>query len=208
MKTAYVYSKNETREASEYFTVSIDTVSWEGYGPDHNIAAMADLSYDNEYLYVTLRSVENESNIICGQHMRNGPVCRDSCMEFFFAPVPGDNRYFNFEMNSMGVLYTGFSPNGKRSGTGPVWDDKDIGIFGISAEITDSYWQISYRIPFSLMKELLPETEVPAKGTVWRANCYKCADDAAKPHYLTWNPVGTPAPDYHVPEFFGEIHFN
>ena len=30
-----------------------------------------------------------------------------------------------------------------------------------------------------------------------RVNCYKCRDLTAKPHYLFWNPVDHPTPDFH-----------
>jgi len=29
----------------------------------------------------------------------------------------------------------------------------------------------------------------------------------SNPHYVTWNPVGTEQPDYHRPEYFGELKF-
>ncbi|MBR5570284.1 MAG: hypothetical protein IKW10_05250 [Oscillospiraceae bacterium] len=36
-----------------------------------------------------------------------------------------------------------------------------------------------------------------------RANCYKCGDLTPKPHYLSWNPVTSPNPDFHRPQDFG-----
>ena len=38
-----------------------------------------------------------------------------------------------------------------------------------------------------------------------RGNFYKCGDKTAHPHFVSWNPVGTPSPDFHRPEFFGEL---
>ena len=38
-----------------------------------------------------------------------------------------------------------------------------------------------------------------------RANFYKCGDKTAHPHYLSWSPIDTPKPDFHRPEFFGEL---
>ncbi|MDR1556412.1 MAG: hypothetical protein LBS88_05185, partial [Tannerellaceae bacterium] len=35
----------------------------------------------------------------------------------------------------------------------------------------------------------------------------KCADDTDTPHYLSWNPIAVSAPDFHRPDFFGEIYF-
>jgi hypothetical protein len=39
------------------------------------------------------------------------------------------------------------------------------------------------------------------------ANFYKCGDETAVTHYVTWNPVKTNNPDYHQPEFFGKVEF-
>ena len=30
-------------------------------------------------------------------------------------------------------------------------------------------------------------------------------DKTAHPHYLSWSPIGTEKPDFHRPEFFGEL---
>ena len=50
-------------------------------------------------------------------------------------------------------------------------------------------------------------SEEQLKGKTFRANFYKCGDMLSVPHYVTWNPVGTPKPDYHRPEYFGELKF-
>ncbi len=39
------------------------------------------------------------------------------------------------------------------------------------------------------------------------ANFYKCGDETAVPHYGAWSPIDTPQPDFHRPEFFGEVVF-
>jgi hypothetical protein len=38
-----------------------------------------------------------------------------------------------------------------------------------------------------------------------RANFYKCGDLTAHPHFLSWNPIDLPKPDFHRPEFFGTL---
>ena len=61
-------------------------------------------------------------------------------------------------------------------------------------------WRVTVVIPFSLIgvdPENLPER--------LRANFYKCGDETAHPHFLSWSPIGTPSPDFHRPEFFGEL---
>lgn len=77
------------------------------------VAARAQACHDGENLYVRMEAKE--------EHIRaelEGPlckVCEDSCLEFFLAPLPGDQRYFNFEWNPRGALYLGFgAERGRR----------------------------------------------------------------------------------------------
>jgi hypothetical protein len=44
-------------------------------------------------------------------------------------------------------------------------------------------------------------------GTRSKANFYKCGDETEFEHYGAWSPVDLPTPDFHVPRFFGDIHF-
>jgi Carbohydrate-binding family 9 len=44
-------------------------------------------------------------------------------------------------------------------------------------------------------------------GKTFMANFYKCGDKLPEPHYVTWNPVETPAPDFHQPGYFGLLRF-
>ncbi|MDE6269894.1 MAG: hypothetical protein K2M12_03440, partial [Muribaculaceae bacterium] len=45
-------------------------------------------------------------------------------------------------------------------------------------------------------------------GKQLRANFYKCGDLLSTPHFLSWNRVDTPHPDFHRPEYFGAIKFD
>ena len=44
-------------------------------------------------------------------------------------------------------------------------------------------------------------------GKTIRANFYKCGDRLKQQHYLSWNPIDLPRPNFHCPEFFGELTF-
>ena len=61
-------------------------------------------------------------------------------------------------------------------------------------------WRVILLIPFELMG--LDPGNLPAS---LRGNIYKCGDKTAHPHFLSWAPVGTPSPDFHRPEYFGEF---
>ena len=59
------------------------------------------------------------------------------------------------------------------------------------------WWRVAL-IPFSVL-------DVDAVPATLRCNFYKCGDNCAIPHYLSWAPIDTPAPNFHCPEFFGEV---
>ena len=114
----------------------------------------------------------------------------------------GEDRYLNFEINPNGCLHLGFGRN--------RYDRKDIlppdprEIFRIRTGRTADGWEVSYRIPFSFLRTLYPAFECTG---ILRANVYKCGDKTEHPHYLAWNRVLSPTPDFHRPECFGEMRF-
>ena len=60
-------------------------------------------------------------------------------------------------------------------------------------------WSLELEVPFDLICE---GGKAPER---LQANLYKCGDKTAVPHFLSWNPVEVPAPDFHRPEFFGTL---
>ena len=133
----------------------------------------------------------------------NGPVWQDSCVEFFVMGPDGEH-YTNFEMNCIGTMLAArrtsrhdpaqftaeqFAPVRRvTSFAHEQMDSKGEG---------QSWWAIEV-IPF----ESFGYTEKPAS---LRANIYKCGDKCDQPHFLSWSPIGLPNPDFHCPDFFGEI---
>ncbi|MBO4853734.1 MAG: hypothetical protein J5482_01120 [Oscillospiraceae bacterium] len=176
----------------------IDVPLW---GGSFGISAQAQLCYDSDALYVRLRAAE--------EHIRaeNTEVwqepCEDSCLEFFFSPVPGDRRYLNVEFNLKGCMYLGL---------GSCMDDlvrlvPDKGDpFAFRAQTTPDGWEITYAVPHDFVRRFFP-AYAPRAGMVIRGNFYKCGDKTAHPHYLAWNPIRTEAPLFHVPDDFGTLRF-
>ena len=133
----------------------------------------------------------------------NGPVWEDSCVEFFIRTADG-KHYINFEMNCAGTLLaarrtsrhdpTHFGPEQfeqvRRINSLPHEEINSIGE-------GQSWWAIEV-IPFSL----LGYEQTPA---ILHANLYKCGDKCDQPHFLSWSPISTPTPNFHCPEFFGQI---
>ena len=159
------------------------------------------MCYDETFLYVRQRAWE--SNIRAERTGYLQQVCEDSCMEFFFAPGE-DNRYFNMEINPNGCIHLGFGPG--RHGRVQVVPKQMEQLFDVSAERTEDGWTLTYRIPLQFIRLFFPEYRF-APGITMRANCYKCGDLTAQPHYITWNTVTSETPDYHRPQDFGLMIF-
>ena len=168
--------------------------------PDVGIGMTQQICYDESAIYV--RQAATESNIRAEHNDPLAQVCEDSCMEFFFSPMAEDVRYFNFEWNLNGCLYLGFRTDRELSmrlqPKSPVED------FDFQANRTESGWEIFYKIPLSFIRLFFPEFQLRSGATI-RANCYKCGDKTAAPHYLSWNPSTSPVPDFHRPQDFGQM---
>jgi hypothetical protein len=68
----------------------------------------------------------------------------------------------------------------------------------------DFEWELLLRIPVEVF---IFDTISNLKATKATGNFYKCGDMTNEPHFVTWNPVKTEKPDYHRPEFFGNLLF-
>ena len=106
MKTYTIIRRPAELHWQDVPALAVDECLWL---PPADIAMQAQVCYDDAALYVRL-SVREQN--IRAEHKTPGcMVCEDSCMEFFFCPAAGDDRYFNFEWNPNGQLYLGFGPN-------------------------------------------------------------------------------------------------
>ncbi len=165
-----------------------------------DITAEAKLCYDENALYVLLSAKE--------EHIRAencGPlaaVYEDSCLEFFFSPIPGDLRYFNIEVNPNGSYYLGYGTN--RHNTIRFIPKKSP--IDPKVSRTSDGWQVEYSIPWEFVWRFFPEF-TPTSGKCIRANCYKCGDCTVVPHYITWNPIVIAQEDFHCPNEFGLMIF-
>ncbi|GHT48803.1 hypothetical protein AGMMS49982_00820 [Bacteroidia bacterium] len=135
------------------------------------------------------------------------PVWQDSCVEFFLqTPDREENTYRNFEFNCIGGVLA--SVRHSRSDY-QSFSDEEMRQLVVHTSLPKQpittpkacQWQLLAEIPFALLG--MPDKN--PTGRKLRANFYKCGDETPKPHYLSWNPVKTLAPDFHRPEFFGAL---
>ncbi|MBD5244545.1 MAG: hypothetical protein HDS57_03670 [Barnesiella sp.] len=182
---------------------TVDCLNWKEEFPYHPLTAFS-IAHSGTHIYIDffvrcnyLRAVNDKNN---------SDVYKDSCVEFFVAPE-GTAPYYNFEFNCIGTTHVGRRMDRHNAtllsdaeidrikrlpscGTRPF--EELEGIFS---------WNLAVAIPLDLMGvEYHPGTPVTLKG-----NFYKCADATSEPHYLSWSPIDTPHPDFHRPEFFGDI---
>lgn len=172
---------------------------WSDPTPIHGEAR---LCWSEDAIYVRLRAWETEIRAI--HRGRPFAVCEDSCLEFFFQPLEGDPRYFNFEFNCNCALFLGFG-SGIRDLTRLLVED-EAALFAPEAQRLPDGWEVTYRIPVSFIRRFFPEY-TPHREMAFRANCYKCGDCTRQPHYLSWNPMTASAPDFHRSQDFGRMIF-
>ena len=185
--------------------LQIDTLNWEGYSYKPQVELSMAYS-DNE---IFLKYYVHENWFKAEKTEPNQMVCEDSCVEFFVSPEE-DGIYYNLEFNGIGTCLLGTGTERANS----TKADKEIisrirrlssaGNVPMQERTGEFSWNITVAIPFEVffrhkIKDL--------KGKTFRANFYKCGDMLSVPHYVTWNPVGTPKPDYHQPEYFGMLRF-
>ena len=177
--------------------IMMDQILWE---PDCGIRSQAAICHDGQNLYVHLSA--KEQDIRAEYTDPPAPVHEDSCLEFFFMPE-GEDRYLNFEINPNGCLHLGFGPDRYQRENALPPDPKAV--FQIRTGRTTEGWEAEYRIPADFLRGYYPAFQFAG---ILRANLYKCGDKTIHPHYLAWNPVETQTPDFHRPEYFGEMRFD
>ena len=136
-----------------------------------------------------------------------GRSWEDSCCEIFLQAT-GSAEYCNFEVNAAGKMTAARGTGrGDRVSLKPEEFEQIVRIAFIEGPQDFSggvwTWRVILLIPFELMgldPENLPKS--------LRGNIYKCGDMTAHPHFLSWAPIGTPTPDFHRPEYFGELVFS
>lgn len=127
--------------------------------------------------------------------------------EALFAIAYNDD--YNFEFNCIGTCLLGFG-TGKSGRTllpeqlirkikhlALIKSSNDSGIF-----MAD--WELTLMIPL----EVFSYHQINSlKGRQSKVNFFKCGDDLPEPHFLAWRNIIAASPDFHLPEFFGTMHF-
>ena len=164
---------------------------------------------------VTVRVAHDKQNLylpfkITGEQLRAvntkdfGSVWEDSCVEFFMQRE-GQLGYINFECNVLGALLSR-----KHESRDKAVSQSDEVMASIKRHSTIKHryengsqvsdWSMYLEIPKKALGFADGES---LSGQKIKANFYKCGDETPEPHYISWNRINLPEPNFHVPQFFG-----
>jgi hypothetical protein len=153
---------------------------------------------------IFLKYFVSEDYILARYMQPNDLVYRDSCVEFFIS-FAGDDRYYNFEFNSLGTCFLGYSFGNEDMELAAVKVIKEI---KHSTLMYSSEGKVNWELTLVIPVGVFFRHEVNSLNLKrCSANFYKCGDDLPVPHYLAWNNIESVKPNFHLPGFFGEIMF-
>lgn len=181
----------------------IDSVNWPELFPAKPATEFI-IARSNSAIFIHYKVHEKQVKAIYTKDQ--DPVWQDSCVEFF-CQLPGAKTYFNFEFNCIGTCLS-TERKSRTEDINPLSAEKTLQIKRYASLGTEPFeekkgdfdWQLTVEIPFSLLK--IDTNNLP---THIKANFYKCGDETSVPHYISWNPIHLENPDFHRPEFFGEL---
>ena len=180
--------------------------------PDFKPVTHMKMAYDDENIYVIFQVQDRYVRAILTKV--NDQVSQDACVEFFFAPDTASTmQYFNIEINCIGIplMYYIRKPMSDLT----KLTEKDILKIQIAStldgpidpEIIDPItWVIEYKIPLGMIEDY-GKVSRPKPNVTWKANFYKVATNNSNKHYATWSLVTSDRPNFHLPQFFGELRF-
>jgi len=193
--------------------VPLQISNYMGGEPDHFPEVQAKMAYYGKEVAVIFRVQDRYVRAV--ERSNCGRIWEDSCVELFATPSNDIKAgYFNIEMNCCGKFLCNHQM--MRGVEVRPMLDVDMSGFKVAHSIkgpilTEIAEPVTWCVEYSFSAEIFSaysRVDVPAPGVIWRANLYKCADMCSHPHWLTWSKVDAPAPNFHLPEFFGELVFD
>lgn len=175
---------------NEVEEIKIDNFPWKEYVAD--IKTVAKAVYSD--FGITVRFETDEQPLRATVNENNGEVCTDSCVEFFLRRADSDN-FINIEVNPFGAMFVGNCYPGQITEL-----DFDRAMFNVVSRITAKTWALQLTVPFEFI-----EKEIGKLDKTFFGNFYKCGDLTKTEHYACWSPIEHEKPNFHLPNFFGEL---
>jgi hypothetical protein len=188
---------SENLIVSENPTVIIDCYKW----VENNYKPLTEVFLCHNDKAIKVKIKAHETELRYEAKTDDGRVWCDSCVEFFVKPFASDDRYINFEINPIGSMIMSI---------GEVRMNRKTIVFkykpslDLKTEAGEECWYVEFIIPFAMLYEIYNITDKIKLNSIF-VNFYKCGDETKFPHFGMWNEVLTEDPDFHRPEYFGEL---
>jgi len=182
---------------------SVESLNWPDEFPYRPLTVVT-AAHSEEFIYLEFLVRCNYLRAV--HYTDNSPVSEDSCVEFFVSPNPTSNAYWAFEFNCVGTINASLCTDKGVCSPLPVEELKSIKRYASVGtrpfqEVEGSFiWSVVVAIPLKILGIDYKGQPIAMKG-----NFNKCAEATSQPHYLSWSPITTERPDFHQPEFFGNI---
>jgi hypothetical protein len=189
-------------EFSKYVPCKLIYEPWQAsvYKPD----VAFNIAYGDNAVY--LKFFVKEKYFRAEYKKINEPVYKDSCVEFFIS-LTDDRTYYNFEFNALGTALVAYGSSSERVQLPASVISQVKSLASHKTSYSDHLpfqWELTLAIPFDLFCANSIST---LNGTSCKANFYKCGDELPEPHFLCWSNIIAPKPDFHLPQYFGNLIF-
>jgi hypothetical protein len=164
------------------------------------------IAHSRDHIFIKYDVTENE--VLARYKHINDPVYQDSCVEFFIA-FDDDKAYYNIEFNRLGTCLGRFGSQRENRTELPVEILKTIKYERTLVPNKDGdahaiNWTLTVAVPVQVF---CFHNFNSIQGKKSKMNFFKCGDDLSQPHYLVWNNIISDIPNFHLPEFFGQVEF-
>jgi hypothetical protein len=183
---------------------SIQVAPWPAfsYKPEVSFA----IAYNDNCIF--LKYYVQESPVKASYYRTHDPVSQDSCVEFFIS-FGKEAEYYNLEFNCIGTCLAGYGIG--RTGRELIPDEyvakirrRSVIVNSTDSGIDNVFWEITLVIP---SEAFIHHSNLTLKDMYCKANFYKCGDELPMPHFLAWQNVLSETPNFHLPQYFGSLHF-
>lgn len=169
---------------------------WRGEDADPQRETRVRFLWSDEYLFVQFLCRYRGIYVYDGGNTRRDRLWLRDVAELFIRPGTDDPKHYKeFEI----------SPNGDWLDLDIDYGHKSILYCDIRSRVridTDArVWSAKLAIPFSCLTTAFSPNEV------WRLNLFRIEGPEPVRFYSAWRPTFTTQPNFHVPEYFGELHF-
>jgi hypothetical protein len=185
----------------------IDIEPWPTYPEYFDLPKVSfSIAHSENCIFVKYDVKEHE--VLARYKQINDPVYKDSCVEFFIG-FDDEKSYYNIEFNRLGTCLGRFGNGRENRIPLPVEVLKTIKYERTLKQLKDTgepaiNWTLTVAVPIEVF---CFHKITSLQHTKSRMNFFKCGDDLSQPHYLAWNNIISTEPNFHLPEFFGEVEF-